>query len=104
MKLEKQHPYERYRSEMLPALESKQEEFKLLGYPEVREEDIWMYLIKKKWKKPNPEVRAYEVFQDIMSVRVASYMNFATIEALKEGESMKKELASGLEEFKDLFS
>ena len=102
--MEKQHPYEKFRSEMLPALESKQEEFQLLGYPEVKGRDIWMYLTKKKWKKANPEIRAHEVFQDIMSVKVADYMNFATIEALREGEAMKKEIASGLEEFKDLFS
>ena len=102
--MEKQHPYEKFRSEMLLALESKQEEFQLLGYPEVKGRDIWMYLTKKKWKKPNPEIRAHEVFQDIMSVKVADYMNFATIEALREGEAMKKEIASGLEEFKDLFS
>ena len=102
--MEKQHPYEKFRSEMLLALESKQEEFQLLGYPEVKGRDIWMYLTKKKWKKPNPEIRAHEVFQDIMSVKVADYMNFATIQALREGEAMKKEIASGLEEFKDLFS
>ena len=102
--MEKQHPYEKFRSEMLPALESKQEEFQLLGYPEVKGRDIWMYLTKKKWKKPNPEIRAHEVFQDIMSVKVADYMNFATIEALREGEAMKKEIASGVAEFKDLFS
>ena len=102
--MEKQHPYERFRSEMLLALESKQEEFQLLGYPEVKVDDIWMYLTKKKWKKTNPDVRAHEVFQGIMSVKVADYMNYATIEALREGESMRKEMASGLEEFKDLFS
>jgi len=44
------------------------------------------------------------VFQDIMSIKVADYMNYATIEALREGEAMKKNMASGLEEFKDLFS
>ena len=102
--MEKQHPYEKFRSEMLLALESKQEEFQLLGYPEVKGKDIWMYLTKKKWKKPNSEIRAHEVFQDIMSVKVADFMNYATIEALREGEAMKKEMASGLEEFKDLFS
>jgi hypothetical protein len=104
IKLDRQHPYEKFRSEMLPALKSKQEEFQLLGYPEVQGNDIWMYLTNKKWKKPNPDIRAYEIFQDIMSVKVAHYMNYATIEALKEGEAMKKNMASGLEEFKDLFS
>ena len=34
-----------------PALQSKQEEFKLLGYDTVSEMDIWDYLVKKKWKK-----------------------------------------------------
>lgn len=102
--MDRQHPYEKFRSEMLPALKSKKEEFQLLGYPEVQGNDIWMYLTNKKWKKPNPDIRAYEIFQDIMSVKVAHYMNYATIEALKEGEAMKKNMASGLEEFKDLFS
>lgn len=102
--MDKQHPYEKFRSEMVLALESKQEEFQLLGYPEVEVNDIWMYLTKKKWKKPNLEIRSYEVFQDIMSIKVADYMNYVTIEALREGEAMKKNMASGLGEFRDLFS
>lgn len=98
------HPYEKYRQEMDPALKSKQEEFELLGYPDITVEDIWTCMIKKKWKKANAEVRQYEIIQDIMRLKVSDYMNFATTTALVEAENMKKDIAAGLEEFKDLFS
>ena len=99
-----QHPYEKYRQEMHPALKSQQEEFELLGYPEITEEDIWRCLIQKKWKKANAEARQYVIIQDIMQLKVSDYMNYATTAALIEGESMKKDIAAGLEDFKDLFS
>lgn len=102
--MEDKHPYEKYRQEMYPALKSKQEEFDLLGYPDITEEDIWTYLIQKKWKKVDADARQYEIIQDIMRVKVSDYMLFATTAALVEGENMKKDIAPGLEEFKDLFS
>ncbi|WP_455676124.1 post-transcriptional regulator [Pradoshia sp.] len=102
--MEAKHPYEKYRQEMDPALKSKLEEFDLLDYPDITEEDIWAYLIQKKWKKANGEARHYEIMQDIMRLKVSDYMNFATTSALVEAEHMKKDLAAGLEDFKDLFS
>ena len=102
--MEAKHPYEKFRQEMDPALKSKQEEFDLLGYPDITEEDIWKYMIQKKWKKAKGEARQHEIIQDIMRLKVSDYMNFATTSALVEAETRKKDMAAGLEEFKDLFS
>ena len=33
-----------------PALRTKKNEFKKLGYSYIKETDIWNFLIKKKWK------------------------------------------------------
>ena len=52
----------------------------------------------------NVDARQYEVIQDIMRVKVSDYILFATTAAMVEGENMKKDIAAGLEEFKDLFS
>lgn len=98
------HPYQIYRTEVSLALQSKKEEFNLLGYPDITEEDIWLYLTNKKWKKPQEGTRQYEIIQDIMSVKIADYMNYVTVEALIEGDAMKKNLGQNFEQFKDLFS
>lgn len=80
------HEYDRYRSQVQPALKSKLDEFSLLGYETINEQELWKYLTKKKWKKVQEDIKLYEVVQDIMSVNVGEYMNFATIEAFKKTE------------------
>jgi murein tripeptide amidase MpaA len=81
--LEKQHLYQRYFIKMKPALQSKREEFQLLGMQEVTEKDIWNMLINKKWKKPQEDIHSYEIMQDILSLTNSDYMTFRTIEAYK---------------------
>lgn len=80
------HEYDRYRSQVQPALKSKLDEFRLLGYETINEQALWNYLTKKKWRKVQEDIKLYEVVQDIMSVNVGEYMNFATIEAFKKTE------------------
>lgn len=77
------HEYDRFRNDMKPALDSKLGEFATLGYDTVSEGELWNYLTKKKWRKTREDVRVYEVVQDILSVKVGEYMNFATVEAFK---------------------
>ena len=49
-----------------PALISKKEEMKRLGYPYIKEEDIWNYLKETKWKK-SVDLELYQMVSDIMN-------------------------------------
>lgn len=75
-----------FRVQVQPAIASKLEEFRLLGYDSVSEQDFWNYLLKKKWRKAKEEMKLFEVIQDILSVKVSDYLSFATIEAYKTAE------------------
>ncbi|MFD1736067.1 post-transcriptional regulator [Bacillus salitolerans] len=66
-----------------PAIVSKLEEFKILGYDKVNEEDIWNCLRKKKWKKDEEPKPLREVVNDILSLSISDYMSFITVEAYK---------------------
>ncbi|MER2058667.1 MAG: post-transcriptional regulator [Niallia sp.] len=80
------HLYDQYRSQVKPVLDSKIEEFHLLGYDTIKEDELWVFLTKKKWKKPSEEIRISELVQEILNVKVADYMNYATIEAFKTAD------------------
>lgn len=84
--MESSHRYGRFYKQIKPALKSKKEEFKLLGYEGVTEAQLWDYLTKKKWKKPKEEVHLYEIVADILSAKIGDVMNFSTVEALKLGD------------------
>ncbi len=75
--------YEQFRDAVKPALLSKIEEFQLFGYDKVTEEELWNYLIKKKWKRDREEKLLYQIVNDIFDVKVGEYMNYATVEAFK---------------------
>lgn len=77
------HEYDYFRNEVKPALESKLDEFRLLGYEKVTEQELWGYLTKKKWKKPSGNVRLFKIVEEIMAVKVSEYIHYATIEAFK---------------------
>lgn len=77
---------EHFRHLVDPALKSKQEEFVLFGYDHVTEEDIWAFLMKKKWKKVKQELRIAEIVQSILSINIGEMMNYKTVEALKSAE------------------
>ncbi|WP_062355549.1 post-transcriptional regulator [Bacillus kwashiorkori] len=92
------HPYEKYRQEVKAALESKLEEFALLGYGTVTESELWNFFLTKKWRKPNEEVRIYQIVSDIMSLKPSDYMTFATVESLKAPNWFTNEGAEQLKE------
>ncbi|MEI3605810.1 post-transcriptional regulator [Pseudogracilibacillus sp. SE30717A] len=71
-----------WKSHVAPALESKQSEFKLIGYPEATLEEIWKCLEEKVWKG-NPQKKIHEVVQDIFHLPATTYMSFMTIKALQ---------------------
>ncbi len=79
----KNHPYDSYYHLLEPVLESKAEEFTVLGYGKISKQNLWEYLTRKKWRKHREGIRVYELVSDILSVKVGEYMNYATVEAYK---------------------
>ncbi|MDF1506844.1 post-transcriptional regulator [Robertmurraya sp. DFI.2.37] len=92
------HEYDRFRSEVKPALISKVEELNLLGYGTIHEQQLWEFLTTKKWKRVRDDIKLYEIVADILSLKPGEYMSFASVEALKlldfslEDETELKEL------------
>lgn len=78
--------YESFHHLVKPALISKQEEFLLLGYDNVSQEDIWTFLLKKKWRKGEQEMKLFEVVQSILALKVGELINYMSVEALKDAE------------------
>ena len=60
-----------------PALISKKEEMKRLGYPYIKEEDIWNYLKETKWKK-SVDLELYQMVSDIMNADNALVNDYLT--------------------------
>ena len=47
------HPADLYKDHLKPFLRSKTEEFRILGYDDIEIEELWSYLLNKKWKNRN---------------------------------------------------
>jgi hypothetical protein len=77
------HEYDRFRQEVGLVLKSKLEEFEVMGYGIVSEQELWNFLTQKKWRKPQEGIHLYQIVQDIFAVKVGEYMNYATVEAFK---------------------
>ncbi|CDQ39463.1 MULTISPECIES: post-transcriptional regulator [Virgibacillus] len=72
---------------VMPALQSKAEEFHLMGYEQTTTDDVWKCLMQKVWKG-DPEKRIYEVVQDIFQLSTAAYISYLTVEAYQDGDLM----------------
>jgi hypothetical protein len=82
--IEMSQDYGSFYETVRPALQSKLEEFELLGYDSVSETDIWDYLVKKKWKKEKEDPNVSRIVQSILSLKVGEFMNYKAVEALKD--------------------
>lgn len=61
-------------------LKKKQVEFNRNGYKEVSMEDLWEYCTAFKWKHEVPS-RYYQKVNDILSISLNDYFNFASLKA-----------------------
>ncbi|RHW40608.1 post-transcriptional regulator [Neobacillus notoginsengisoli] len=82
--MENRHLFDRYRGTLAPFLQSKLEEFRLLGNNSISGEDLWGYLIHKKWRKVKEEKQLHQIVQDVLSVKMSDFISYATIETYKE--------------------
>ncbi|UOQ46276.1 post-transcriptional regulator [Halobacillus salinarum] len=81
--MEQRRPISQWKTFVVPVLQSKVEEFKILGYSRATKEDVWSCLRKKVWKG-EPSMRLYEVVQDIFHLSSQLYVSYLTVEAYKD--------------------
>lgn len=79
----KEHPVDVYREQLDIVLESKVDEFKMLGYDRVTEQEIWDCLKAKKWKRVNEEFKIHQLVNDVLTLSASMYMTYLTMEAYK---------------------
>lgn len=92
------HLYEKYREDVAVVLSSKLDEFKVFDYDQVSEDDLWNFLLTKKWRKPREDVHIYEIVRDILNVKVSDFISFQTVEHLKGPDWFSDAGAGELEE------
>ena len=73
---------EQYAELVSPAIQSKLEEFTMLGYPTIKADEIWDFLQAKKWKR-TPELSLHKIVNDIIVLKVGEIINYQTVEAIK---------------------
>ncbi|WP_077327180.1 post-transcriptional regulator [Virgibacillus siamensis] len=76
-----------WRNEIEMALECKKDEFRMMGYRQASNDDIWKCLEEKVWKG-NPQKRLYEVVQDIFHLASNIYMSYLTVNAYQDEDLM----------------
>jgi hypothetical protein len=87
------HPADLYKDHLRPFLYSKLEEFKILGYDDVKLESLWSFLTNKKWRKmKEPQIHA--LADSIMTVKIGEFMNYATVESFKTANWFESEEGS----------
>ncbi|MBP1968774.1 hypothetical protein J2Z83_000868 [Virgibacillus natechei] len=70
-----------------PALDSKVNEFRVMGYSKATEEDIWNCLVQKVWKG-NPNKRLHEIVQDVFHLGSNIYLSYLTVNAYQDDDLM----------------
>lgn len=69
---------------VLPFLVSKCEEFRFSDYDTFSTNDIWQYLVKKKWRKKEiGDMPLHEMVNEIMEMRVSEFVAYHQIEGFK---------------------
>lgn len=76
--------YEQLFQKVLPVLTIRKADFKMEGLKHITEQEIWQYLLSKKWKKiDESDLALHKVIEDIFSLTAAQYMTFTQVEELK---------------------
>ncbi|HWL27035.1 MAG TPA: post-transcriptional regulator [Ureibacillus sp.] len=83
---------------VLPAIQSKLEEFQHFGYEHITQEDVWNYCVNKKWRKKIIEdLKLHEVVETIFSISASEIVSFTQIKSFQRNdwfeELNKEELA-----------
>lgn len=76
-------PINEWKREVGIVLESKRNEFEILGYKEINTEEIWRCLVENVMKHKK-DIRLYEVVQAIFQLQIHTYMDFLAIDSLHQ--------------------
>ncbi|MDL4841431.1 post-transcriptional regulator [Aquibacillus rhizosphaerae] len=82
-----------WKVEMASVLESKVDEFKLMGYSRATGVDVWNCLTEKVWKG-DPEKRLHEVVEDIFHLSSNKYMSYLTVQTYKDDTGLLESIAA----------
>lgn len=82
--MDSQH-VESWKKLIYPALKSKQEELKMLGYEQATPEGVWQCLCVKIWKGKT-EKRLHEIVQDIFHLKSSVYLSYLTIQSYENDD------------------
>lgn len=85
--MESSRPPEEWKEKLMPALESKVEEFHLMGYHQATKENIWTCLKKGVWKGTQNK-RLHEIIQDIFHLSGHKFMSHLTVNAYKDDSDL----------------
>lgn len=83
-------PFSIWREDVDAILESKREEFALLGYKKATKDDIWD-CVMEKLKKKEESVRLHVLVNYILSLKLNEYMNKVAMDSYKEGSTYTSE-------------
>lgn len=83
MMVVKEHPVDAYREQLKIVIDSKVEEFRVLGYDRVTTKDVWECLKVKKWRKVDQELKLFQLVNDVLSLSTSDYMTYLTMQAYK---------------------
>ncbi|WP_368652182.1 post-transcriptional regulator [Ornithinibacillus sp. 4-3] len=82
-----------WKKKIAPVLDSKKQEFIMLGYPKATNQEIWECLQARVWKG-NPTKRLHEVIQDVFHLSTSTYISFLTISAFQEDTDLMASIAA----------
>ncbi|MFF3025060.1 post-transcriptional regulator [Gottfriedia sp. NPDC057948] len=72
-----------FKPQLQVVIESKLDEFRMLGFDTVSGDDLWVCLERTLWRKKEDEPKLFQMVEDILSLTVNDYMNYIRIEAFK---------------------
>lgn len=76
-----------------PVLDSKTNEFLMMGYSRATHDDIWCCLEQRVWKG-NPSKRLHEVVQDVFHLSSNIYMSYLTVNAYQDDSDLMASIAA----------
>lgn len=79
------HPLSGWRNTLEPVIQSKIEEFHLLGYDRISDDELWECMLNKVWKKKQKvkDKMLHQLVEDVLGLSINDYMNYLAMEARK---------------------
>ncbi|MDQ0254253.1 hypothetical protein J2S74_001628 [Evansella vedderi] len=84
--------WDNWKAQLEPVLKSKAEEWQMLGYDRVTEDDVWACFLAKRSRMDIPDpVLTHWIVGELFRLKANDYMNWLTVEAYKGPNWFDKE-------------